>query len=80
MITKRGLFLRRSQASYHTDRLRNMPVGHFYDVISNGYGTMHSQAGRVPVDDRWAIVAYIRALQRSQNAQPQDLTAENAQP
>lgn len=78
MITQRGLNLRRSPATYHTDRLRQMPLGHFYDVITNGYGTMYSQASRVPVDDRWAIVAYIRALQKSQNVQVGELDGEQA--
>lgn len=68
MITQRGLVLRRKPATYHDDRLRNMPIGHFFDVITNGYGTMFSYASRVEPDDRWAIAAYIRALQLSQNA------------
>lgn len=68
MITQRGLVLKRAPASYHTDRLRKMPIGHFYDVMTNGFGTMFLQASRVPPDDRWAIAAYIRALQLSQDA------------
>jgi mono/diheme cytochrome c family protein len=71
MITQRGLALRRPPANYHTDRLRNMPIGHFYDVISNGYGVMFSYGSRVEPQDRWAIAAYIRALQLSQNFSPQ---------
>ena len=55
--------------SYHEQRLRDAPDRHFYDVITNGYGIMHAYADRVPPPDRWAIVAYIRALQLSQNAQ-----------
>ena len=51
--------------SYHIDRLRNAPVGHFFDVITQGYGMMYSYAVRVEPDDRWAIAAYIRALQLS---------------
>lgn len=70
MIAKRGFSLRRPPGNYHTDRLRNMPVGHFYDVITNGYGAMYSYASRVEPQDRWAIVAYIRALQLSQHADP----------
>ena len=62
--------------SYHIDRLRNAPVGHFYDVISNGYGAMLNYAQQVQPRDRWAIVAYIRALQYSQNANVNDLPAE----
>jgi len=49
-----------------------MPLGHFYDVITNGYGTMYSYASRIVPEDRWAIVAYIRALQLSQNADLSD--------
>lgn len=59
--------------NYHTDRLRKMPIGHFYDVITNGYGAMYSYASRVEPQDRWAIAAYIRALQLSQSAGPADL-------
>jgi mono/diheme cytochrome c family protein len=54
--------------SYHQQRLRTAPDRHFYDVITNGYGIMHSYADRVAPQDRWAIVGYIRALQLSQNA------------
>jgi len=53
--------------SYHIDRLRQAPIQHFYDVITNGYGAMFSYAQRVSPDDRWAIAAYIRALQASQH-------------
>ena len=67
MIAQRGFAIRRQPASYHTDRLRKMPIGHFFDVITNGYGTMFSYAARVQVDDRWAIAAYIRVLQQSEN-------------
>ncbi len=69
MIVKRGL---RQPPSYHDERLVNAPVGHFFDVMTNGYGAMYSYASRVAVDDRWRIAAYIRALQLSQNA-PADL-------
>lgn len=58
--------------SYHTERLRNAPIGHLYDVITNGYGVMYSYAARVEPQDRWAIAAYIRALQLSQHASPED--------
>ena len=54
--------------SLHIVRLREAEPGHFFDVITNGYGLMYSYASRVPVHDRWAIVAYIRALQLGQNA------------
>lgn len=68
MIAQRGFTLARPVATYHTDRLREMPVGHIFDVITNGYGTMYPFAGRIKPQDRWAIAAYIRALQLSQNA------------
>ncbi|MEI6323875.1 MAG: cytochrome c, partial [Gemmataceae bacterium] len=55
---------------------RKMPVGHFYDVITNGYGAMYSYASRIEPQDRWAIVAYIRVLQSSQHSSVNDLTAE----
>lgn len=80
MIAKRGFQLKRPVGNYHTDRLRKMPVGHFYDVITNGYGAMYSYASRVEPQDRWAIVAYIRVLQLSQHASVNDLDAgEKAQ-
>jgi len=65
MIVQRGF---RLPPSYHDDRLRNSPVGHFFDVITNGFGAMYDQADRISPDDRWAIIAYIRALQLSQHA------------
>jgi mono/diheme cytochrome c family protein len=64
MIVRRGFV---KPPTYNDDRLRNAPVGHFYDVITNGWGRMSSYAAMIPVADRWAIVAYIRALQVSQN-------------
>jgi len=76
MIAKRGFKLKRPVGNIHTDRLRKMPVGHFYDVITNGYGAMYSYASRIEPKDRWAIVAYIRALQLSQNVKATDLTSE----
>ncbi len=72
MIVLRGL---RQPPSYHDPRLVNAPVGHFFDVMTNGYGAMYSYASRVPVDDRWRIAAYIRALQLSQNA-PADVAQQ----
>jgi mono/diheme cytochrome c family protein len=67
MVVRRGF---RRAASFHDDRLRQAPVGHFFDAITNGWGAMPSYAPQIPVQDRWAIVAYIRALQLSQkNAQ-----------
>ncbi len=51
----------------HQDRLRTVPIGYFFDVITNGIGRMYSYASRIPPEDRWAIAAYVRALQLSQN-------------
>ena len=76
MIVSRGL---RQPPSYHDQRLVEAPIGHFFDVMTNGYGSMYSYASRVPVDDRWRIAAYIRALQLSQNA-PADLAAQATSP
>jgi mono/diheme cytochrome c family protein len=63
MVVQRGF---PAPPSYHIDRLRQAPIQHFYDVITNGYGAMYSFAGRVSPQDRWAIAAYVRALQLSQ--------------
>ncbi|MFB3854829.1 MAG: cytochrome c [Vicinamibacterales bacterium] len=60
MVVQRGF---RRPTSYHTAILRNAPVGHFFDVMTNGWGAMPDYASQVPVIDRWAIAAYIRALQ-----------------
>jgi len=73
MVVRRG-FPR--PPSYHTDRLRKAPDAHFYSVITNGYGVMYAYADRVAPDDRWAIVAYIRALQLSQSARIDDAPAD----
>jgi mono/diheme cytochrome c family protein len=62
--------------SYHIDRLRSAPVGHFFDVITNGYGSMPEYKQQVPPHDRWAIAAYIRALQLSQNFPVKELPPE----
>ncbi len=70
MIVQRGF---RRAASYHTAKLIAAPVGHFFDVISNGYGAMPSYASRIPVDDRWRIIAYVRVLQLSQSAKITDI-------
>ncbi len=70
MIVKRGF---RPPPSYHTDKLKAAPVGHFFDVVTNGFGAMPSYASRVPVDDRWRIIAYIRALQFSDSATVADV-------
>jgi hypothetical protein len=73
MIVRRGF---RAPPSYHIDRLREAPAGHYFDVMTNGFGAMASYANRVEVADRWAIVAYIRALQLSQNARLEDVPAD----
>ena len=73
MMVQRGF---QQPPSYHTERLRNMPVGHFFDVITNGYGAMYSYAGRVEPDDRWRIAAYIRVLQASEHATVNDVPAD----
>ncbi len=65
MIVHRGY---RRPPSFHIDRLREAPVGHFFDVMANGFGAMPDYRAQVPVPDRWAIAAYIRALQASQRA------------
>jgi len=59
--------------SYHIERLRDAPVGYFYDVVTNGFGVMPDYAEQIPPPDRWAIVAYIRALQLSRNAKVSEL-------
>jgi mono/diheme cytochrome c family protein len=63
MVVRRGF---RRAASFHDDRLRQAPVGHFFDAITNGWGAMPSYASQIPVQDRWAIISYVRALQLSQ--------------
>lgn len=65
--------------SYHVPRLRNAPIGHFFDVITNGYGVMYAYAPRVEPEDRWAIAAYIRALQLSHNVNASELTPAERQ-
>jgi mono/diheme cytochrome c family protein len=70
MIVQRGY---RPAGDFHTDRLRNAPLGHFFYVMSKGYGAMPDYAAQLSPEDRWAVVAYIRALQLSQNAKPGDV-------
>ena len=70
MIVQRGY---RHPPSFHSQALRNAPLGHFYDVITNGFGAMPDYSAQVPTPDRWAIAAYIRVLQLSQNATAADL-------
>jgi mono/diheme cytochrome c family protein len=77
MIPSRGL---RHPPSFHTDALRNAKTGHFFDVMTNGFGAMPTYAPQIPVNDRWAIIAYIRALQLSRNGTINDLPpAQRAQ-
>ena len=73
MIVQRGF---RPPPNYTIDRLRAAPAGHLFDVISNGIGAMASYASRIDVADRWAIVAYIRALQLSQHAGLDDVPSQ----
>jgi mono/diheme cytochrome c family protein len=73
MVVQRGY---RRPPSFHIDRLRQAPPGHVYDVIANGFGAMPDYAAQIPVRDRWAIAAYMRALQLSQNATVAELPAE----
>lgn len=79
MIAKRGLNLKRPVGNYHTDRLRQMAVGHFFEVMTHGQGVMYSMATKIDVEDRWAIAAYIRALQRSQDPAAMDRLAHDIQ-
>ena len=72
-IVQRGF---RAPPSFHEERLRNAPVGYYYDVMTNGFGAMQDYAAQVPVPDRWAIAAYIRALQLSQRATVNDVPAD----
>jgi len=76
MIAKRGFTLARPVGNYHTDRLRNMPIGHFFDVITNGYGTMYPFRSRIKPLDRWAIASYVRVLQQSQHKAVGDIPSE----
>jgi hypothetical protein len=73
VIVQRGL---RQPPSFHIDRLRTSPVGYFYDIQTKGFGSMLDYSAQIPPSDRWAIAAYIRALQYSQNAHLADLPAE----
>ncbi len=70
MIVQRGF---KAPSSYHVDRLRAMPIGYFYDVITNGFGAMADYSAQVPPADRWAIAAYVRTLQYSQYAPAADV-------
>ena len=74
MIVQRGF---RQPPSYHEDRLRNAPVGYFFDVMTHGFGAMQDYASQLPVADRWAVAAYIRVLQVSQRATVDDVPADH---
>ncbi len=73
MIVQRGF---RKPPSYYEDRLVNAPVGYLYDVMTNGFGAMQDYSAQVPVADRWAIAAYIRALQLSRRGTVNDVPAD----
>ena len=73
MVVRRGY---RRPPSYNDDRLRNAPVGHFFDVMTNGFGAMPDYAAQIKAEDRWAIAAYIRALQLSMHATLDDVPAD----
>jgi len=70
----------RKPPSFHIERLQKAPLGYFYDVIANGFGIMPDYASQIPPQDRWKIVAYIRALQLSQNATRADVPSGQAVP
>lgn len=75
-IVRRGF---RHPPSYHQERLRRASVGHFFTVITHGQGAMNDYAAQIPVGDRWAIIAYIRALQESRNATAEEVPDEELQ-
>ena len=72
MVVRRGY---RHPPTFHQDRLRESPFGHFFDVITNGFGAMPDYASQIKVEHRWAIVAYVRALQLSEHAALADVPA-----
>ncbi|HMI82721.1 MAG TPA: cytochrome c [Polyangiaceae bacterium] len=74
MIVQRGF---KQPSSFHVDRLRQQPVGYFFDVMTQGFGQMPSYASQVPPEDRWAIAAYVRALQLSQHAIAAELSPDD---
>jgi len=73
MVAVRGM---KHPPSYHQDRLRQEPNGYIYDVVTNGFGAMYGYSAQIPPRDRWAIIAYVRALQLSRNAHVADLPAD----
>ncbi len=76
MIVRRGY---KQPPSYHSDRLRQVPIGHFFDVMTNGFGAMPDYKAQIAPRDRWAIAAYIRALQLSQHAAVSELDPDDRQ-
>jgi mono/diheme cytochrome c family protein len=73
MVVRRGF---RRPPTFHQDRLRNAPVGQLFDVITNGFGAMPDYAAQIRAEDRWAIIAYVRALQLSEHATLADVPAD----
>lgn len=76
MVVRRGF---RKPPSFHSERLRAAPVGHFFDVMTNGFGAMYDYSAQIPPADRWAIAAYLRVLQASQNAALADVPPSERQ-
>jgi len=74
MVVRRGY---RHPPTFHQDRLRNAPAGQIFDVITNGFGAMPDYAAQIKVEDRWAIIAYVRALQLSEHASAADVPADH---
>ncbi|MGB7844293.1 MAG: cytochrome c [Candidatus Acidiferrum sp.] len=73
MVAMRGM---KHPPSFHQERLRQVPTGYIYDVVTNGFGAMYGYSAQIPPQDRWAIIAYVRALQLSRNAHAADLPPE----
>jgi mono/diheme cytochrome c family protein len=73
IVVQKGMLV---PPSFHVDPVLSQPDGHYFDVITNGIRNMPAYKSQIPVEDRWAIVAYMRALQRSQNATLQDIPAD----
>lgn len=76
MVVQRGF---RAPPSYHIDRLRQAPIGHFFDVMTNGFGRMYDYSAQLSPEDRWAVAAYIRVLQLSRHAPREELSNEDLQ-
>jgi len=74
MVVQRGF---KPPSSYHVERLRQAPIGYLFDVMTNGFGVMPGYAPQVPAEDRWAIAAYVRALQLSQHYDAAKLSPED---